>query len=197
MADDGLQIRVIFADDLRSFFGYERVAGAVEAVSADLVILIIAEGQGVHISFGGHGLMESGIKYGYHGRAGHQLLAGCHADQVGGVVQRRQVRNIFDRLDDFVIDHDRRSEGFAAVDDAVADRADLVEGLDHAGLVIHQGVDDQADGYVMIRNSGIGRLLARAVFDIFISDGTVDADSLAEALGQEFFRDRVDYLEFQ
>ena len=42
------------------------VAGAVEAVAADLVLLIVLVGQRVHVSLGGHGLVEGGVEHGHH-----------------------------------------------------------------------------------------------------------------------------------
>ena len=42
-------------------------AGAVEAVAADLVLLIVLVGQSVGVGHGGHGLMERGVEHGDHG----------------------------------------------------------------------------------------------------------------------------------
>ena len=82
MAYDDLQIFVLFVQNLCRFPGYIRVAGSVETVTSDLVLLIILIRQTVHISFLRHGLMESGIEYSYHGSGRHQLFAGIDADQV-------------------------------------------------------------------------------------------------------------------
>ena len=86
VANDDLQIFVLFAQNLSSLLGYIRVAGSVEAVTSDLVFLIILVRQTVHISFLRHGLMESGVKYSYHGSGGHQLLACIDTDQVSRVM---------------------------------------------------------------------------------------------------------------
>ena len=134
VADDGLNAVVRLADHFSDLLGNEGVAGAVEAIAADLVIPVIVHGDRVHISLLGHGLMESSIKDSYHGSLGHQSLAGIHADEVGGVVQRSQIGDILDSLNNFISNDSGGSELLAAMDDAVADSADLVERLQNAGL---------------------------------------------------------------
>ena len=65
--------------------------GAVEAVAANLVLLIVFIGQGVHIGLGGHRLVEGGVE---HGHLGHVLAhdGRCRRDagDVGGVVEGGQ-----------------------------------------------------------------------------------------------------------
>ena len=63
------------------------VAGAVEAVAADVVLLIVLVGDGVDVGLGGHGHMEGGVEHGHLGRLGHDLLAGLDAHEIGGVVE--------------------------------------------------------------------------------------------------------------
>ena len=82
--------------------------------------------------------MEGGIENADHGDAGHQLLAGPDADDVGRVVQGSQLAAGFDLLDGLFGQQGGLGEFLAAVHDAVADRADLGQRLDHADLGIRQ-----------------------------------------------------------
>ena len=65
-------------------------------------------------------------------RIREQLARDLDAHQVGWVVQRRERREVADGLANRVVDHRRGAETFAAVDDTVADRVDLVGRLDNA-----------------------------------------------------------------
>ena len=94
----------------------------MEAVAADLVLLIVLIGNGIGIGHGGHGLVEGSVEHGDHGHAGHELLAGLDADDVGGVVERGEGIALLDCLHDLVGDDDGLGKLFAAVDDAVAVR---------------------------------------------------------------------------
>jgi hypothetical protein len=50
--------------------------------------------------------MEGGVEHGDHGDAGHDLLAGADAGEVGGVVQRSQGDAVLDGGSTFVVDED-------------------------------------------------------------------------------------------
>ena len=156
------------------------MAGAVETVTADFILVVIIHRKGIHISLLGHGLMESGIKNCDHGSVGHQSLAGINTDQVGGVVQRSKVGDFLDCLDDFVIDQYGGSELLAAMDDTMADCTDLVERLKDACFLVGQCLKYQADCFIVVGH-----------------DRAVDADSLTKTLGKECFGLGVDDLEFQ
>ena len=68
--------------------GHIAVGGTVEAVAADLVLLIVLIGQGVDIGLGRHRLVEGGVKHSHLGHVGtHHVHAGLDAGDVGGVVQ--------------------------------------------------------------------------------------------------------------
>ena len=61
------------------------VAGAVEAVAADTVLLIVLVGDGVHISLRGHGAVESGIEHSNHGDVAEHLACSLNARMPAGV----------------------------------------------------------------------------------------------------------------
>ena len=113
-------------------------------------------------------------------------------------MQRSQIRNFLDRIDDFVVDHHRGCELLAAMDDAVADCTDLVERFQDTGLLIGQSLKYKADCFVVVRHGSLIDFLTGIAENVFISnDGTVNADSLAQALCQKSLCSRIDDLEFQ
>ena len=158
----------------------------MEAVTADLVLGIVLIGQGVHVGLGGHGLMEGGVEHGHHGDAGHDLGAGADADQVGGVVQRSQGVAVLDGLQHLVGDQDGLVESLAAVDHPVTHSIDLLHAGDHAVLLVHKGVQNGLDGLGMGGHGHVNGVLLFLTGDLgLIGELAVDADALAQALGQQ------------
>ena len=171
----------------------------MEAIAADLVILIVLIGQSIHVSLGGHGLVEGGVE---HGHLGHVLAhdggAGVDAGDVGGVVERSQRDAVLQSLHDLVGDEDGLVESLTAVHHAVTHGVDLLHGTDDAVLGVHQGVQHGLDGLGM---GGHGHI--DSVQDLFalhlglIGEFAVDADALAQALGQQHAGLRVEQLILQ
>ena len=172
------------------------VAGAVEAIAADLVLLVILIGQGIGIGHGGHGLVEGGVEHGHHGGTRHQLLAGADADDVGGVVQGGQGVALLNGGHDLVGDAHGLGKLLAAVDHPVTHRVDLLHGGDDAVLLIHQGVQHGLDGLGMGGHSHVGGLDSRFASGL-ISKLAVDADALTQALGQDLLGIGVEQLILQ
>ena len=130
--------------------------------------------------------MEGGVEHGDHGHAGHNLLAGTDTGQVGGVVERSQGDAVLNGLHHFVGDEDGLVEGLTAVHHAVANSVDLLHGADDAVLSVHQGVQHGLDGLGMSGHSninGVQHLLALHLG--LVGELAVDADALAQALGQQ------------
>ena len=172
--------------------------GAVEAVAADLVVLIILIGQSIGIGHRGHGLVEGGIEHGDHRHAGHELLAGLDADDVGGVVQRREGIALLNGGHDFVGDDNRLGKLLTAVDDTVTDCVDLLHRADHAVLAVHKGVQHGGNGFVMGGHGDVSGLDALLACDLgLVSELAVDTDALAQALGQQLAGGGVEQLILQ
>ena len=171
------------------------MAGAVEAVAADLVLLIELIRQGIGVGHRGHGLMEGGVKHGDHGGAGHQGLAGADADDVGGVVQGGQVA-LLNGGHDLVGDEDGLGELLAAMDHAVTHRVDLLHGADHAVLGIHQGVQNGLDGLGVGGHGHVG-VLDGLLAGGLIGELAVQANALTQALGQDLLSVGVEQLILQ
>ena len=198
VAGDKLELFDGLAHELGAAGGHVAVARAVEAVAADAVIPVIFIRNGVHIGLSGHGLVERGVEHGDHRHVvAHDGAAGVDAGDVGGVVQRGERRALLERGHDGVVDFDRAGELLAAVDDTVADGVDLLHGGDHTVLGAGQLVDDRGDGL------GVG-----GHRQVFVKDGlaadergvlevAVDADALAQTLGQDVFGLHVDQLILQ
>ena len=82
------------------------VAGAVEAIATNAVLLVQLVRNGIHECLGRHGLMEGGVKHTHLGQARHQFLHGIHALQVGGIMQRGQVRTLLKGLQHLIGQYD-------------------------------------------------------------------------------------------
>ena len=184
VAGDQLQLLDGLAQHGGSALGDVLVRSAVEAVAADGVVLIVLVGQGVGVGHGGHGLMESGVEHGDHGGAGHQLLAGLDADDVGGVVQRSQGIALLDGSHDLVSQQDGLGKLLAAVDHAVTDSVDFLHGGDHTVLRIDQGVQNSLDGLAVGGHSHVSVLDGLLALGL-VGELAVDADALAQTLGQD------------
>ena len=102
------------------------VAGAVEAVATDLVLLVILIRYCVHIVGLRHGLMECGIEYCDHRNIrAHNLAASLDAGQVRRIVKRCQRYAVLDSLEDLLGDDNAVREELAAVYNAVTYCVDL------------------------------------------------------------------------
>ena len=183
MAGDQLQALNGLFQILGSLVCNILVAGAVEAVTADTVLLIVLVGDGVHISLRGHGAVESGIEDSDHRDIRAKDLAGSlDAEDAGGVVQRSQRAQLADGVDDFVGDQAAGLELLAAMDDAVANGVDLLDIVDALALAGGHLLDD------LSKSLGVGGEDRRS--------GS-HADALAQALAQNLLAIHIDQLIFQ
>ena len=194
VAGDELELFDGLAHQLGAAGGDIAVGGAVEAVAADAVVLVVLVGDGVHERLAGHGLVERGVEHGNHGHVAHDVAAGLDAGDVGGVVQGREGDARLNGGHNAVVDLHGFCELLTAVDDAVADGVDLLHGADNTVFGAGELLNDRGDGLGM---GGHG--------DVLIEDGlaadqggvlevAVDADPLAQALGHDLFGLHVDEL---
>ena len=101
------------------------MAGTVEAISANAMLLIQAVRNPVKICLFRHRLMKGGIENSNHRDPGHQFLAGINSRQIGRVVKRRQVGYLFNRTLDFFCDPHRFGKFLSPMHDPMADGADF------------------------------------------------------------------------
>ena len=197
MADDELAVLGILAQILGRLACDEAVGGAVEAVTAHLQAPVVIHRNGIHERLGRHGLMERSVKYRDIGLAGHDLLAGADAGKIGRHVQRSERNEGFHALHGLVRHQYALLERLAAVEHAVADRADFIQRGNHARLPVGERVHHRAD------RLGVVRHVADVIDDLaggghgLLEVGAADADALDQALGEHLFIIHVDYLELQ
>ena len=111
-----LCICVVFSKHFRRPFGYIGMAGTVETVSSDPVLLIVLIGDAIQIRLLRHGLVECRIEYARLGHVRHQLFTGADADQVRRIMKRRQIVALGDGRDHFLVYQGRGSKFFSAMD---------------------------------------------------------------------------------
>jgi len=142
VAGDQRHVFLLLAEE---FGGRQRdvtVAGSVESVFSNAVLLVVFVGNRVKIRFGRHGHVELRVEDPHIRNVRHGGFAGFDSGEVGRVVQRPE-RNVFaDDLLDPRIDFDRFGDLLAAEQHAVPDRDDFVEVLEHAvGRIDQLGAD--------------------------------------------------------
>ncbi len=194
----------------------EAVGGAVEAVLAHVQIGVVMVRQTVAERLRRHGLMERGIKYGDLRNVRQHLLAGFDAHQVGGIVKRTQRDVFLDGGDACIVDQAGSGELFAAVQHAMANRANFRKVGNDAGagqmravraffdfqigaILAYQHVQNHFHGFCV----GSG-LLQFHFLDLLavpaigqIGGGIHGADAFYESLRDHGFIFHVDQLKLQ
>ena len=157
------------------------MGGAVEAVAAQMVVGVVLGGDGIAISLRGHGHMERGVEYGNLGLARHGLLTGFDTHEVGGVVERAEGDAVADGLLAGLVDEAGGNKLVAAMEHAMADRVDLVNGLDNAVLGVNENGHDSLDGFLV---SGHGNVLLHLLTGCgnLVGQPSVKANTLAKTL---------------
>ena len=139
--------------------------------------------------------MERGVEHGNLRRAGHDRLAGQNALQVGGVVERAQGEAVANGLLARVVHDAAGGELVAAVQHAVADRADFLHVRDYAVILVHQRFQNQLDGGGVILEAGVHDELLFAVPAVFMGElAGIHADALGQTLGDDQLSVHVDQL---
>ena len=196
MAGDELQALDGLLKELSGTVADVLVAGAVEAITADTVLLIILVGDGVHIRLRGHGGVERSVENS-HVRLvlAKDLVGGFDAQNGGGVVQRSQRAQVADSLDNLGGDEAALLELLTAVHNAVADGVnlrDIVNDLALAGghLLHNLGESLGVGG----EDGGRGGLVAVGLMG---NHAALHTDALAQTLAKNLFTLHVDQLVLQ
>ena len=184
MAGNDLGVLQVDAGQLGGLAGHILVAGAVGAVLADPVLLIILVGQAVHIVERRHGLVEGRVESHHLGHVRKDLLHRPDAEQVRRVVKRGEIAANLDLGKDILVDEGAAREEIRTLDDTVADRLDVVEGLEHAAIRIHEGVQQELHADLVV---GDGKILRqdRLAGGLVGQDSLGETDFLDDALGHQ------------
>ena len=91
MAGDDLLVFGIDAEEVAHALCHVAVAGAVETIAADAILLIQFVWYGIHVSVVGHGLVEGGVEHAHLRQTGHQLANGLDSLEVRWVVEWSEV----------------------------------------------------------------------------------------------------------
>ena len=195
MAGDELQALNRLFQVLCSLVCNVLVAGAVETVAADAVLLVVLIGDGVHISLRGHGAVERSVEDGDHGDVAEHLAGSLDAQDACGVVQGSQGAQLADGVDDIIGDQAAGLELLAAMHHAVADSVDLADIVDALALAGGHLLDD------LSKRLGVGgedRRGGGLVAVCLVGDhAALHADALAQALAQHLLAVHIDQLIFQ
>ena len=196
MAGNDLQILDILAQHGGCAGGDETMRGAVEAIAAHLVVLIVFVGDGIGVGHGRHGLMEGGVKDGDLRHLVTQSgLAGVDADDVRRIVKGCIGGAFFQGFHDFIVNYRGAGKGFAAMDNTVTYRVNGIHGFDNAAFGIGQNIENELYSDFMIRN----RLLDFLFLAIpFVSQlGIGKTDFFYQPFCHDFFIVHVYQLVFQ
>ena len=172
------------------------MAGAVEAVAADAVLLIVFVGDGVHVGLRRHGAVERGVEHSNVGLVlAKDLVGSLDAQNGSGVMQRSERAQVADGLNDLGGDQAALLELLAAVDNAVADGIDLSNAVDDFAFAGGHLLDQFGKGFGMGgEDGGSGLFLAVG----FMGDhAAFHADTLAQTFAQDFLAVHVDELILQ
>ena len=172
------------------------MGSAVEAVTANLIFLIIFIRNGKHIRLGRHGQMEAVIEHRHlrHIFAQH-VDAGTNALQVSRIVQRGKIVEALDPGDHALVHQAGFIEQSAALHDTMPHRGDLAHGIEHLALALAQHL------LHLLKSAGVsGKLNLVAEFTARVgraADRTARADALANALCDHALVGHIKQLIFQ
>ena len=188
--------RALFAHDLAGAGGHETVGRAVETVAADGVVLVVLIRNGVNVRFRRHGHAEGGVEHGDLRHTGHRRLARLDAHEVGGVVQRPEREALFDGGFARVVHDAGLGELNAAVENTVADGADLRHRLDNAVFLAGQLFENGLDRFLVGGERNVRFVNGLAVLGL-VGQTAVDADALTKTFGKQRLVLHVDELILQ
>ena len=150
----------------------------METVATDAVLLVEFVGNGIHISLGRHGLMESSVEDTHLGQSWHQFLHGVHALQVGGVMQRSQIGTFLEGLEHLVGKDNRLVELLSAVHHAVTHGINFRQVLNHANLGIGEQREDELHALCMLGDV-VHNLFLFAVGELHFHKSAIETHALS------------------
>ena len=156
------KLLTVLSDKLCSPCGYIVMAGTVETVTADLILLIILIRKSVHICPLRHSLMECRIEYCSLWNSGHIFLTGIDSYEICRIVERRKCTELFYVLFHTLVYKYGFIEFLATMNHPVAYSVYLGKVRDHAVVLIYQRVYYQLNGYIVILHGSLDHNLVLA-----------------------------------
>ena len=169
------------------------MAGAVEAVAANLILLVVLVGQCVEISLLRHAHAESRIKHSDIRLSGHSGLAGFNTHEVCRIVKGGQIEAVRNRLLDVLINQNGRTVIRSAVNHTMTDCGNLIRALDDTVRRIDQRLHDKLNRLLVSRHSDL-ELILLAARRRMCEQRALDSDSLAETLREHTLILHIDQL---
>ena len=126
------------------------VRGSVGTVAAHAVFRIILVGQGVHICLRLHGLMECRIEGDDLRHVRKHMRDRMYTEQVGGIVQGREIAADLYLLQHVVVDERTSREEVRTLYDTVSYGLDIVEASEHTVPGINEGLQQELHSDLMV-----------------------------------------------
>ena len=197
VARDEAEVAQRAAEQVGCLLGSVAVRRAMRAVTANMVVLVVAHRQRVHVGLRRHGRVECGVEDGYLRRVGHELVQHVDAGVGSRVVQRCQFLALIQVGARFLIDECSLGEVFAAGDDAVADGFDLTKATDGRLGVVGHDVEQLAQALGDRQVGNVVRDLLEIGGERDAHAGFVGADLLGQAFHAGIFALGFDKLRLE
>ena len=110
-------------------------------------------------------------------------------------MKRSELGELVDLRDHIVVNEHGAVEVLAALHDTVADRVDLVEGVDRLVRTGRQRLEDERHRIVVVAHLRVDDRLV--LVETVLVEGISGTHALADALGEQFVRFHVDELILQ
>ena len=128
--------------------------------------------------------MEGGVEGNYLGHAGKHFLHGADAQQVCGIVQRGEIGTELDLAQDVIVHQHGAGEEVSTLHDTVTHGLDVLQGLEHAGVFIGKGGQDELHAHLVVRDGDVGHNFVLAGGRILENAGG-KADFLCDTFGDD------------
>ena len=190
MAGDDLDLAIIQTEELSSASAYVAMRSAVEAVSANTVLLIYFIRERIHVTVLRHGLMESGIENAYLRQTWHQLVYSLNALQIGRVMERSQVAHLLECCYNFIVDDYRRSKFLTTMHHSMAYSINFFKVLDCTNFGIRKKREDELNTFCMLRHI-VHDLALLTIGELNLYEGVVKTYTLGTSRSNHFLRIHV------
>ena len=195
MAGDELYVLEVNAHDFGAARADKAVRGAVEAVAANLVLLVVLIGQREHICLGGHCRMEGVVENNdLRNILTKDLAAGTDALNVSAVVKGCKVAQALYAGDNVLINEHALLEQRTALDYAVTDGGNFGEVVNDLVGRSENLLDLEESRSVVFELNNVFELSSVKCAS---ADSAVDSDTLADTFCYKLLAVHVDELIFK